>query len=349
MSKRLVLLNRDTFGLARASDITIPFNYCIGITSQLEAQCKSRGIEFVNDADGSYDPFAMDLSEKDTVFLALSAYESVQKIMFIRAKEHNGNCGYAVMMSGFMNNCHPSFMGMWVYASAYQMLVFNTPVDLMGVYSGSNPLGKDTLNDENSIFMNGFPFPVIPGQTKYNSEASTRIKVGLLVEPSTPNGLSFLVALRKLQEHNDITCFYFNSPMRVHRKSALDYEDSAMALLKDMAPIGKKKDMKNMHILVQTLPYSPRQLYHCAKGVEEGSIPILFDPAKLYEETSVLQTFTSPMELANIVEKTTSIFDKGSAQIGTQIAHASNFFGGYIPRLLDMIGMVKEERNRIKQ
>jgi hypothetical protein len=55
------------------------------------------------------------------------------------------------------------------------------------------------------------------------------------------------------------------------------------------------------------------------------------------------------MELADAVEKTTSIFDEGSAQIGTQISRASNFFGGYIPRLLDVIGMVKEERNRIKQ
>ena len=345
MSKRLVLLNKDTLTLARKSNYIIPLPYLIGIISQLHAECKMRGIEFISEDGDGYDPFGFDMSDKDTVFLALSPYESTQKVSFIRAREHKGNCGYAVMMSGFLNQCHASYMAMWIYASAYQKLIFNTPVDLMSLYSNSRPLGLDALDEDNTLIISGFPFPVITGKTNYNSEASTRIKIGFLVEPSTPTGLNFLVALSKLQEHNDITLFYLNSPMRPYSNSVAEYEGKTMELLNSVAPTGKMEDIKDMNMLVQTLPYSPRQLYHCAKGVEHGCLPILFDPASEYDANGILQTYASPIKLEEAIDEASKLIERGGEWLG----YAAMFFNSYIPSLLDNLGLVKDEKSRIKQ
>ena len=319
MSKRLVLLNKDTL---KVGNNIIPLEYCFKVANQLALECSRRGVEFVSEDTSDYSPFADDSSDKDTVFLALSPYESLQKTLFIRAKEHRGNCGYAVMMNGFMNNCHPSFMAMWIYASAYQKLIFNTRVDLMGLYSTSNPVGMKALDEDNTLVISGFPFPVNAGKTNYNSEASTRIKVGLLIEPYTPTGLNFLVSLPKIQEHSDITFFYLNSPMRSYNTAVAEYENKTIGLLNKMAPTGKIENIKDMNILVQTLPYSPRQLYHCAAGVECGCLPVLFDPAKEYDENGILQTYTSPIMLEEAIDEASKLVSDGGEWLG----YAARFF-----------------------
>lgn len=346
MTKRLVLLARDTQTLAQRVDrYLIPTLYCESIVAQLKVMCSKRGIDFVTDCGTSkWTEFHTEIGcAEDTLYLSISPYESLQKIAFLQAKNSAPRERFFLMWSGFLANLHPSYSSMRMYSPMYGRIIAPFPLDVSGFFGNFSVTGEEAIGDEElTIIHSGFPTSSIVGKAR---KIGDKPKVCFLVETQSNDRFNILLGASQLTEKYDVTIALITSGIGVYNESIATYEMDIAKYLGRSIKVEEAFNREwNDDIVVQTIPYSPMQMYFCSSGVTQGCQPVFFDPLGLYLSEN-LETFSTPFNMATTVQETVEFISAGENRLG----YPDRFFNSYMGLVLDYMGLTRKREGGLIQ